>query len=53
MISQMIVFQLQERSGQMPAEKEQLILQKEKIAIDYENADDAWKEYANNRLAHE
>jgi len=35
----------------MPAEKEQLILQKEKIAIDYENPDDAWMEYAKNRLA--
>jgi len=53
MISPMIVYPSQERSGQMPAEKEQLILQKEKIAIDYENPDNAWKDYAKNRLAHE
>ena len=46
-----MVFPSQDRSGKMPAEKEQLILQKEKIAIDYENPDDAWKEYAKNRLA--
>jgi hypothetical protein len=46
-----MVFPSQDRSGKMPAEKEQLILQKEKIAIDYKNPDDAWKEYAKNRLA--
>ncbi|MFA5236718.1 MAG: hypothetical protein WC362_02550 [Methanoregula sp.] len=53
MVLQIVVFPLQERSDQKPAEKEQLILQKEKIATDYENADDVWKEYAKNRLAHE
>jgi hypothetical protein len=46
-----MVFPSQERSDQMPAENEQLILQKENIAIDYENPDDAWKDYTKNRLA--
>ncbi|MFA7694047.1 MAG: AbrB/MazE/SpoVT family DNA-binding domain-containing protein [Methanoregula sp.] len=35
------------------ADKEKIVFRKAKIAIDYENSDDAWKEYAKNRLAHD
>ena len=35
------------------SDKEKIIFRKVKIAIDYENSDDAWKEYAQKRLAHD
>jgi len=35
------------------ADKEKIVFRKAKIAIDYENPDDAWQEYAKNRLAHD
>jgi AbrB family looped-hinge helix DNA binding protein len=33
------------------SDDERIIFRKAKIDIDYENADDAWKEYASRRLA--
>jgi AbrB family looped-hinge helix DNA binding protein len=33
--------------------KDQIIFRKAKIEIDYENPDDAWKEYTKKRLAHD
>jgi AbrB family looped-hinge helix DNA binding protein len=33
--------------------KDQIIFRKAKIEIDYENPDDAWKEYSKKRLAHD
>ncbi|MDD1685887.1 AbrB/MazE/SpoVT family DNA-binding domain-containing protein [Methanoregula sp.] len=35
------------------SDNDQIIFRKAKIEIDYENQDDAWKEYAKRRLAHE
>ncbi|MFZ0006206.1 MAG: AbrB/MazE/SpoVT family DNA-binding domain-containing protein [Methanoregula sp.] len=33
--------------------KDQIIFRKAKIEIDYENPDDAWKEYSKKKLAHD
>jgi len=49
-ILQMIVLSSWESSDQKPSEKEHPLPQKEMIVIDYENLDDAWQEYAKNRL---
>jgi AbrB family looped-hinge helix DNA binding protein len=35
------------------SDKDQIIFRKAKIEIDYENSDDAWKEYSKRRLAHD
>ena len=35
------------------SDKDRIIFRKAKIAIDYENPDDAWKEHAKRRLAHD
>jgi AbrB family looped-hinge helix DNA binding protein len=35
------------------SDKEKIIFRKAKIEIDYENPDDAWKEYSKKRLAHD
>jgi len=35
------------------SDNERIIFRKAKIDIDYENADDIWKEYASRRLANE
>ena len=34
-------------------DKDKIIFCKAKIEIDYENADDAWKEHAKRRFAHD
>ncbi len=35
------------------SDKDRIIFRKAKIEVDYDNPDDAWKDYAKNRLAHE
>jgi len=35
------------------ADKDKIIFRKAKIEIDYENPDDAWKEYSKKRLTHD
>jgi AbrB family looped-hinge helix DNA binding protein len=35
------------------SEKDRIIFRKARIEIDYENPDDAWKEHAKRRLAHD
>lgn len=35
------------------SDKDQIIFRKAKIEIDYENSDDAWKEYSKRRLSNE
>jgi len=35
------------------SDKDKIIFRKAKIEIDYENPDDAWKEYSRKRLAHD
>jgi AbrB family looped-hinge helix DNA binding protein len=35
------------------SDNDQIIFRKAKIEIDYENPDDAWKDYSKRRLAHE
>jgi AbrB family looped-hinge helix DNA binding protein len=35
------------------SDKDRIIFRKAKIEIDYENSDDAWKEHAKSRLAHD
>jgi len=35
------------------ADKDRIIFRKARIEIDYENPDDAWKEHAKRRLAHD
>jgi len=34
-------------------DKDKIIFRKAKIEIDYKNPDDAWKEHAKRRLAHD
>ncbi len=35
------------------SDKDKIIFRKARIEIDYENPDDAWKEHAKRRLAHD
>ena len=35
------------------SDKDRIIFRKAKIEIDYENPDDAWKEYSKRRMAHD
>jgi len=35
------------------SDKDKIIFRKARIEIDYENPDDAWKEHAHRRLAHD
>ncbi|MFA5253334.1 MAG: AbrB/MazE/SpoVT family DNA-binding domain-containing protein [Methanoregula sp.] len=35
------------------SDNDRIIFRKAKIEVDYENPDDAWQEYAKNRLAHD
>jgi AbrB family looped-hinge helix DNA binding protein len=35
------------------SDQDRIIFRKAKIEIDYENPDDAWKEHAHRRLAHD
>lgn len=35
------------------SDKDKIIFRKARIEIDYENADDAWKEHTKRRLMHE
>jgi AbrB family looped-hinge helix DNA binding protein len=35
------------------SDKEKIVFRKAKIEIDYENPDDAWKEYSKKRLVHD
>lgn len=35
------------------SDKEQIVFKKARIAVDYENPDDVWKEHAKKRLMHD